>query len=147
MKYILQNIVLINQNDRDRTLITKAIQAANIKTNLSGFDSWYAFTTYLEHSGDSFPHIFLIDMDLPGDGHTALQHIRGNPEYAHIVVAVYGTGRSDKEIEQLFMEGANIYINKPRSYKRLYKILRHALTINLHYYTSALNRENFLLKL
>jgi DNA-binding response OmpR family regulator len=43
--------------------------------------------------------------------------------------------------------GANVYIKKPNSFKKLEAILTNVVTKNWQYHTSGLNKDNFLLRL
>lgn len=64
-----------------------------------------------------------------------------------IIIAIYSTSSSDEDIEDTFIEGANIYIKKPSDFNALKKIINEVITLNWHYHTSGLNRDNFLLSL
>ena len=48
---------------------------------------------------------------------------------------------------ETFISGANIYINKPNSFGDLKSAIEKVLQLNWQYQTSALNRDNFLLRI
>jgi len=76
-----------------------------------------------------------------------LQEIRANEKLKELCVAIYSTSSSEEDIENTFVNGANVYINKPNSFSALKKVIAKVLKINWQYHTSALNRDNFLLRL
>ena len=65
----------------------------------------------------------------------------------NIIIAIYSTSSSEEDIEDTFVQGANIYIKKPSDFNTLKKIINEVVTVNWHYHTSGLNRDNFLLRL
>lgn len=76
-----------------------------------------------------------------------LHEIRRNSRLKDLIVAIYSTSSSEKDIEETFVKGANIYINKPNSFSELKEAVEKVLRINWQYQTSNLNPENFLLRL
>jgi DNA-binding NarL/FixJ family response regulator len=61
-----------------------------------------------------------------------------------MAIAIYSTSSSEKDIEETFIQGANVYIKKPSDFNTLKKILEDVITINWQYHTSGLNRDNFM---
>ncbi len=78
-----------------------------------------------------------------------LNEIRNNGRLKDLIVAIYSTSSSEKDIEETFVKGANIYIyiNKPNSFSELKEAAEKVLQINWQYQTTNLNSENFLLRL
>ena len=62
-----------------------------------------------------------------------------------IAIAIYSTSSSAQDIEDTFVQGANVYIKKPNDFKTLKKILGEIIKVNWQYRTSELNRDNYLL--
>ena len=50
-------------------------------------------------------------------------------------------------MENTFVLGANVYIKKPSDFNTLKEVLNDVVTVNWQYYTSGLNKDNFLLRL
>ena len=76
-----------------------------------------------------------------------LKEIRSNHKLKELSIAVYSTSALEKDIEETFINGANIYIKKPNDFEVLKNILAKVITINWQYHTSGLNKENFLLNI
>jgi DNA-binding NarL/FixJ family response regulator len=64
-----------------------------------------------------------------------------------VFVAIYSTSNSEKDMEDTFNNGANVYITKPSDFNALKQVLeRVVMTISL-YKDTVMKRENFLLRL
>ncbi len=64
-----------------------------------------------------------------------------------MVTAIYTEEISENEIEETFVKGNNIFMRKPSDFGTLKKVLTEIITINWQYYTSGLNKDNFILKI
>ena len=94
------------------------------------------------------PHVLFLDLNMPiKTGLECLKEIKNIDRLKNISIAIYSTSASEKDIEETFVRGANVYIKKPSSFLSLKKILSEVITINWQYQTSGLNRDNFLLSL
>jgi CheY-like chemotaxis protein len=94
------------------------------------------------------PEIVFLDLNMPiKNGMQCLHEIRNHPKLNDLLVAIYSTSSSETDIEATFVNGANIYINKPNSFGELKQAIERVLQLNWQYHTSALNRDNFLLRI
>jgi CheY-like chemotaxis protein len=80
-------------------------------------------------------------------GIECLEEIRNNVRLKHLAIAIYSTSSTEKDIEETFVKGANIYIRKPNNFNDLKRIMKEVITLNWQYHTSGLNKENFLLNI
>ncbi len=80
-------------------------------------------------------------------GMECLVEIKTMEQFKDIAIVIYSTSASEQDIEQTFVNGANVYIKKPNDFNTLKKILSEVITINWQYHTSGLDRDNFLLSL
>jgi CheY-like chemotaxis protein len=81
------------------------------------------------------------------NGFQCLERIKEESRNDDVVIAIYSTSSSEKDIDKTFDKGANIYINKPSSFEELKTSLRQVIKTNWTYKTNDLNREHFLLKI
>jgi CheY-like chemotaxis protein len=81
------------------------------------------------------------------NGLECLKEIRSDDSYSDIFIAIYSTSSSEKDIEETFLHGANIYITKPADYNELKKVLAKSLSAALQNLNSDFDRSNFVLKL
>ncbi|WP_010523511.1 response regulator [Aquimarina agarivorans] len=142
------NIVLVDDDEDDRTFFKEAIDEINMNTNLSMFTNGQEFIDYITIPDQNLPQVIFLDLNMPiKNGLECLTEIRKNDLLDKLSVAIYSTSCSDKDIEKTFVLGANVYINKPNSFKKLKSAIKEVLKINWQYHTSNLKRENFLLKI
>lgn len=143
------NIILINEENQGRNILIRAIERTKIKTELSLLANCDQLIEYLEKKVQQTPpNLIIVDMEISHEeGMKCVQEIRKNTHLANVVIAVYSNTTNEKIIQETFVEGANIFIQKPNSYKKLIKVIDEVLRVNWQYYTSGLNRENFFLKI
>ena len=80
-------------------------------------------------------------------GMECLKEIRSNEKYNDISIAIYSTSSSEKDIDDTFFHGANIYITKPAAYSDLKKVLKKSLSAVLLNRNADFNKSNFVLKI
>ena len=94
------------------------------------------------------PHLLFLDLNMPlKDGHQCLKEIRSDEKLKNISVAIYSTSNNQKDVEETFLKGANIYITKPSDYNTLKQVLEKAVTTADHYEHKSMKKENFILKI
>lgn len=103
---------------------------------------------FLTNEINSFPHIIFLDLNMPNEsGLECLQKIRADVKYNDIAIAIYSTSDSNKDIDDTFSNGANIYITKPGDYDELKKVLKKSLTAVRINRNAGFDRSNFVLKI
>ncbi len=101
---------------------------------------------HLKNPDTKLPDVVFLDLNMPlKSGLDCLREIRTDRRLKDLIVAIYSTSSSEKDIEETFIQGANIYIKKPNDYNTLKKILTEVILINWQYHTLGLNKDNFLL--
>jgi CheY-like chemotaxis protein len=119
-----------------------------IKTKLSLFNNGKELMDYLVLPNVILPEIVFLDLNMPiKNGMQCLCEIRNHPRLKDLLVAIYSTSSSEADIEETFVNGANIYINKPNSFSDLKQAIEKVLQLNWQYHTSTLNKDNFLLRI
>lgn len=142
------NIALADDDEDDRTLFKEAMNEIKIKTKLSLFNNGKELMDYLTLPNVILPEIVFLDLNMPiKNGMQCLYEIRNHPRLKDLLVAIYSTSSSEADIEETFVNGANIYINKPNSFGDLKQAIEKVLQLNWQYHTSALNKDNFLLRI
>ncbi len=141
-------ITLADDDEDDRLLFTDAFDELKINTVVSTFNNGQLLMDFLNNPESVLPHIIFLDLNMPiKNGIDCLKEIKQNERLKNIAIAIYSTSSSDDDVENTFVLGANVYIKKPADFNTLKKILNDVVTVNWQYYTSGLNKENFLLRL
>lgn len=141
------HIVLADDDEDDRMLFKEAIEETKLKTKLSLFHDGQQLMDYLLGANEGLPQLIFLDLNMPiKNGMQCLKEIRKSAALKDLCVAIYSTSSSDYDIEETFINGANIYINKPNSFAKLKEAIEKVLQLNWQYHTSNLNMDNFLLR-
>lgn len=142
------HIILADDDEDDRDFFSDAFNDLKMQTKVSLFNDGLQLMNYLKNPISVLPDILFLDLNMPfKSGLECLYEIKASVKLKNIVIVIYSTSASDEDVEATFVSGANIYIKKPSNFDALKKILKEVVTINWHYQTSGLNKDNFLLKL
>lgn len=142
------HIILVDDDEDDRLFFTDAFEEIKISTKIQTFKDGVELMDFLNEEDSILPEILFLDLNLPRkNGIECLHEIKANDRLKDIAIAIYSTSSSEEHIEQTFVNGANIYIQKPTDFNLLKKVLQNVVTINWQYQTSGLSKENFLLRL
>jgi CheY-like chemotaxis protein len=148
MAFDTLKIVLADDDKEDRLLFKEAIDEIGINTDLSLFKDGQELMDFLNSTEGTLPHVVFLDLNMPvKNGMECLEEIRNNDALNSLSVAIYSTSSSEKDIENTFLKGANIYINKPNTFSDLKGVIKKVLQLNWQYQTSNLNKDNFLFRM
>jgi CheY-like chemotaxis protein len=141
------NVVLADDDEDDRFLFGEAIKQLSIKTKLSLFKDGQELMDNLFSNEMERPNLLFLDLNMPvKNGMQCLREIRQNLALKDLAIAIYSTSSTEQDIEDTFIYGANIYINKPSSFTKLKEVIEKVLQINWQYHTSNMNRNTFLFR-
>lgn len=141
-------IVLVDDDEDDRMFFADALQEIPLATELTQFHNGQELLDHLLQDDTVIPNLIFLDLNMPVmDGFQCLREIRKNPEFKELVVAIYSTSSSEKDIEKTFVNGANIYINKPNRFEELKKTIGQVVKRNWQYYEGTMDKANFLFRL
>jgi len=142
------HILLADDDDDDRLFFKDAIEEIKVKTVVTMVNDGVELMEYLHKAEIHLPNLIFLDLNMPRKGGMeCLKEIRSNHKLKDISIAIYSTSGLEKDIEESFIKGANIYIKKPNDFVELKNTLAKVININWQYHTSGLNKENFLLNI
>lgn len=137
-------ILLADDDEDDRTFFSEAIAELKMSNQLTLFNDGKDLMEYMNDPDSSLPHILFLDLNMPyKNGLDCLKEIRSDSRFKNISVAIYSTSSSEKDIEDTFIEGANIYIKKPNNFSELKRVIKEVVHMNWQFHTSGLNKETF----
>ncbi|UWX54402.1 response regulator [Maribacter litopenaei] len=141
-------ILLVDDDEDDREFFADALVGVDLNTQLQQLDNGKSCLDYLLQQIENLPNLIFLDLNMPiMNGFECLAEIRKNPLLKELPIAIYSTSSSDKDIEQTFLNGANIYIKKPSSFEDLKKSLKQVIKMNWAYHMDDFKKENFLLRI
>lgn len=148
MSLEILNIALADDDEDDRLIFSEVIEELDMKTKLSLFKDGQELMDYLCLPNVLLPSLIFLDLNMPvKNGMQCLREIRQNSSLKDLAIAIYSTSSSEKDIEETFVNGANIYINKPTNFNNLRDVIEKVLQLNWQYQTSNLNRDTFLFRI
>ena len=148
MKNGEMHILLADDDEDDRLFFRDAFDEIKINTRVETVNDGVELMDYLTRPGITLPHILFLDLNMPRkNGMDCLRELKRIDYLKDIAVVIYSTSASDEDIEETFVQGANVYLKKPNDFKTLRKTLEAVITTNWQYQTSGLNRNNFILSL
>lgn len=137
-------ILIADDDDDDRTFFSDAMMELKMNNELTMFNDGKELMDYLANPDIVLPHLLFLDLNMPlKSGFECLKEIRSDLRFKDVSIAIYSTSSSEKDIEETFIEGANIYIKKPNDFTKLKKVIKEVLNINWQFHSSGLNKETF----
>jgi CheY-like chemotaxis protein len=141
-------ILLADDDDDDRMIFTDAFNELKINTKVDVVKDGQELMDFLKESKNDLPEVLFLDLNMPRkSGMECLAEIKTDDRFKDIAIVIYSTSASENDIEETFVKGANVYLQKPSDFGVLKKLLSEVIIINWQYQTSGLNRDNFLLSL
>ena len=141
-------VLLADDDEDDRLFFSDAIKELKMNTIVNVVKDGQELINHLTQKDAILPHVLFLDLNMPiKTGLECLREIKNIDRLKNIAIAIYSTSASEKDIEETFVKGANVYIKKPSNFLSLKKVLSEVITINWQYQTSGLNKDNFLLKM
>lgn len=148
MQHDYIHIILADDDEDDRLFFVDAFEELKINTKVKTLNDGVELINYLNQDDVQLPNVLFLDLNMPRkNGLECLEEIKANSKFDDIAIAIYSTSASEDDIENTFVQGANIYIKKPDDFGTLKKILSEVVTINWQYHTNGLNKDNFLLRM
>ncbi|MBK8702340.1 MAG: response regulator [Saprospiraceae bacterium] len=142
------HILLADDDEGDRLLFEVAFSELKIKTVVHTVNNGIQLMEYLNMKDVSLPHLLFLDLNmLPKNGLECLKEIKSNANLKDIFIAIYSTSDNEKDIEETFYNGANIYLAKPYDFNMLKQALEKAVHMASQYQDQTMKRENFLLRI
>ena len=141
-------ILLVDDDEDDRQFFADALESLDMNTELHQQENGQECLKFLDEHKDDYPDLIFLDLNMPlMNGFECLVKIKENQKNKDAIVAIYSTSSAEKDIEETFNKGANIYINKPSNFTDLKNALKQVIKTNWTYHTNDFNKENFLFKI
>lgn len=142
------HILLADDDEGDRLLFTEAFSEIKIKTIVQTVNNGIELMEMLNAETHRLPHFLFLDLNMPGkNGIECLKEIKSNERFKDISIAIFSTSDHEKDIDDTFNNGANVYITKPSSFHLLKQVLEKAVLTAYQYQDKLMDKENFLLRI
>jgi CheY-like chemotaxis protein len=120
------NILLIEDNEGDILLISKAFKNMKLANDLHVCENGEEALEYLEQAPqDEMPDLILLDINMPVmDGKTFLKKIKNEIPFSHIPVIMLTSSENDREVVDFYRLGASSYLVKPVEFENFLEIVK-----------------------
>lgn len=142
------HILLADDDEGDRLLFTDAFAELEIETIVSTVNNGLQLMERLNMHHIPLPHFLFLDLNMPRkNGLDCLKEIRSNEKLNDMFIAIYSTSDSEKDMEETFRNGANMYITKPTDFNVLKQLLNKAVSATPICQGNTFSKKSFLLRL
>ena len=125
-------ILMADDDEDDRLLTEEAFMESHLANDLHFVKDGEELMQYLLRQGEYAdpktsprPGIILLDLNMPKkDGREALEEIKANPDLCRIPVIILTTSKAEEDIIRSYDLGANSFIAKPVTFRRLVEVLQ-----------------------
>ena len=129
-------IVLAEDDKDDQEIFMEALDATKVASEVTTVKNGKELVDILKDGTEPKPDIIFIDINMPiKGGKEALAEIKSDEELKEIAAVMLSTSNNQKDIEDTFNKGANLYIQKPNSFASFILILKKVFIL---YWTKAL---------
>lgn len=142
------HILLADDDENDRQLFKEAFSELNIKTIVRTVNNGIQLMQWLNRKNIRLPDLLFLDLNMPRkNGLECLKEIKSSEKLKDISISIYSTSDNEKDIEETFLNGANVYITKPNNFNKLKQVLEKAVMKSFQYQDQAMKRETFLIRI
>ncbi|MES2679192.1 MAG: response regulator [Bacteroidota bacterium] len=126
-------VMLADDDKDDQHLFEEALDRTDVPTELTTADNGQELMDNLHDTSTPNPDIIFLDINMPvKNGKECLEEIKADDELKDIPCVVYSTSNSEKDINDTYKTGANLYVTKPTSFTNIVTILKHIFTLRWH---------------
>lgn len=137
-------VLLADDDEDDRDLFKEAVEEVKKNADVFTVNDGDALMRTLNDPDQTTPDIIFLDINMPcKNGQECLREIRQNDILKHIPVIIYSTSARPDLVESSYKAGANLYVQKPDSYKGIKEITQKILSLKLTDLKTKPSKENF----
>jgi CheY-like chemotaxis protein len=124
------NVMLADDDKEDQELFQEALSETNIPSELTIVENGKDLMENLKDPEVPNPDIIFIDINMPvKNGKQALAEIKADENLKDIPTVMLSTSKNEKEVEETFQAGANLYVPKPNSFSNLIAMLKKIFSL------------------
>lgn len=139
------HIILTDDDADDHLIFSDALSELKIDSKLTIFSDGLELMEYLKNAA-ILPNVLFLDLNMPKKtGLDCLREIRSDKKFKKISIAIYSTSSSPKDIEETFLKGANLYVQKPSDFTKLKLIIKKVILTKWKSRKTGVGREGYLI--
>ncbi|MEP7234161.1 MAG: response regulator [Ignavibacteriota bacterium] len=140
------NILIADDDDDDILFFVAAFSELRANATINSVGDGKQLMDHLLDNNTVLPDLLILDLNMPKkSGLECLVEIRKHPKLGSLPIAIYSTSRSERDVQETFLNGATKYIPKPNDIQKLKALIPAILNLDWHRILSSPNRDEFLL--
>jgi CheY-like chemotaxis protein len=125
-----RRIFLADDDDDDRLLFVDALKELPTAAELTIARNGEHLMAMLKEIGQK-PDVLFLDLNMPlKNGFECLEEIKSTEGLKQVPVIIFSTASQPSAINQLYEQGAQLYVCKPTDFTNLKKLINHVLSVN-----------------
>jgi CheY-like chemotaxis protein len=147
-KIILDPIYIIMANDdfNNRQFFKQAFEELDIALSVDILDNGQELMSLFTKKKNVLPHLILLHLKDPHLNEiTYLKEIKSNENLNEIPIGIYSENNSESDKIDIFLHGANVYIEKKNTLSELKKALEKVIATTFVYNNPPFNINNFVM--
>lgn len=117
------SVILTDDDKEEHHLFKDALSELPHPIEFQSFHNGNDLLLHLENCQDAKPDFLFLDLNMPLiTGLQCLEKIRQNTTFDSLPVIIYSTSNREKDIEDTFALGADLYVSKPTNYSEMQQI-------------------------
>jgi CheY-like chemotaxis protein len=123
-------VILADDDKEDQDLFQEALSETKIPSELTIVENGKDLIDNLKDPAEPNPDIIFIDINKPvKNGTQALAERNADENLKDIPTVILSTSKNEKEVEETFQAGANLYVPKPNSFSNLIVMLKKIFSL------------------
>ena len=140
------NVTLADDDKDDQLLFKEAVKEGDINAEVTVANDGNELMQNLKDPAQPNPDIIFLDINMPGkDGKECLKEIKEDENLKDIPTVMLTTSVNNKDIEETYGAGANLYVPKPSSFRVFVNLLKKIFRMHWSHVLMRPFRKNFVL--
>ncbi len=140
-------VLLADDDADDRVIFKEALNEINAQVHFVAVEHGNGLMELL-NGATLLPDMIFLDINMPiKNGKECLAEIKSNKTLADIAVIIFSTSSNQRDIDETYKSGANLYLEKPYSFTVLADTLSKLLALDWSNYKPQPPKEMFLWKM
>jgi len=137
-------VMLADDDKDDQHLFEEALDKTNVPTELTTANNGQELMDNLHDTSIPNPDVIFLDINMPvKNGKDCLKEIKADEDLKDIPTVIYSTSDNEKDINETFKAGANLYVSKPNSFSRIVSVLKYIFTLRWHKLFTRPDKKDF----
>jgi CheY-like chemotaxis protein len=142
------HLLLADDDIEDCLLFKEALEEVNLAVPFTAVHDGQQLMSVLSELNDEQLHVLFLDLNMPRkNGFECLIEIKKSDKLKNTPVVIFSTSLDPVVANELYENGAHLYIRKPNEYSKLKKVIDYVLGILTQKNINRPTKEKFVIQL